>query len=218
VAIATGWHLPPRQAPPWHECPQAPQFVGSESVLVSQPSSAAGAAGAEQLPQPAAQLGAQTPALQSSEVVFALEHCRLQEPQCVMLSCRSVSQPSSAAGAVGVEQLTQPAAQLGAQRRALQASEVAFALEHGRPQAPQFAGSESMFVSQPSSGTGAAGAEQLAQPAAQAGAQAPALQKSTTAFALEHGRPQAPQCSASESMLVSQPSSGTGASGVLQSP
>src|SRR4051812_34252719 len=28
-----GWHLPPTQAPPWHECPQAPQFA--PSVLVS---------------------------------------------------------------------------------------------------------------------------------------------------------------------------------------
>src|SRR5262245_13365253 len=29
VATTTGWHLPPRQVPPWQLCPQIPQFAAS---------------------------------------------------------------------------------------------------------------------------------------------------------------------------------------------
>jgi hypothetical protein len=61
--------------------------------LDSHPSSAAGATGWEQFPQPDAHCDVQRPAPQESVVVLELEHARLQSPQSAVVVWVFVSHP-----------------------------------------------------------------------------------------------------------------------------
>lgn len=77
-----------------HEFAQPPQFELSCDTFASQPSSPAGAAGVEQLPNPDEHAESQSPALQSSELTFDFEQARPQAPQLATSAERSRSQPS----------------------------------------------------------------------------------------------------------------------------
>src|SRR5215510_8097529 len=87
-----------------HTRPQPPQFETSSTTLVSQPSSGPGATGSTQFPQPLWQLELHCPPLQLGSSVFVASQLRLQAPQLFASASSSVSRPSSAAGATGVEQ------------------------------------------------------------------------------------------------------------------
>ena len=115
----TGAHCPVTQArlvvfADEHAPPHAPQCATLLSRFVSQPSSAEGAAGWVQLPKGAAQAEVHAPALHASAETPASEQVRPQAPQWVTSLVMSVSQPSSAAGAVGWLQSPKPLAQTGA--------------------------------------------------------------------------------------------------------
>jgi hypothetical protein len=70
-------HVSPRAV---HELPQPPQFA-SLTAFCSQPSSAEGAAGVEQLAHPTAQLDVQRPPLHTRESVWLAPQPRPHAPQ-----------------------------------------------------------------------------------------------------------------------------------------
>lgn len=125
-------------------------------------------------------------------------------PQELRFEARLVSQPSSATGAAGFKQFPQPSSQVDAHVPPAQTGVVAWAVEHARPQAPQWSGEIRRSDSQPSSGP-VAGREQFAKFARQALVQSPSLQVSASVPALEQARPQAPQLAVLVFRLVSQP-------------
>ena len=141
--------------------PQLPQLVLLDAS--SQPSSADVDAGVLQFTWPRVQLEVHTPPEQASPCTFVVAHARVQEPQASGSVDRLLSQPLSAVGADGSVQSAHPAAQDGAHLLPLQTSgPLVLAPEHGRLQAPQWAGSVAVFDSQPSSAVGAAGWVQFA--------------------------------------------------------
>jgi hypothetical protein len=71
-------------------------------------------------------------------------------------------------------------------------------------------------VSHPSSGSGDAGWMQLPKPSSQVEVQRPALQARDSTCCPEQTRPQPPQFCGSSTLCVSHPSSGAGATGLLQ--
>lgn len=93
-----------------------------------------------------------------------------------------------------------------------------FAPEQARPQAPQFAVSVSVSVSQPSSAVGAAGIAQLARPVTQLELHEPLLHEVALVPLVEQARPQAPQFATSEAKKLSQPLSEPGKAGSEQFP
>lgn len=82
-------------------------------------------------------------------------HTRLPEqslpqlPQLPLSLRTSRSQPSSALGAAGSRQLSQPSWQVGVQTPLLHSRDATLLPEQTRPHAPQFSGSASVFTSQP---------------------------------------------------------------------
>ena len=116
-----------------------------------------------------------------------------QPPQSVLAIVTSVSQPSSGSGEAGCTQFPKPSWQLELQRPALQARDSTCWPEQTLPQPPQFWGSSTLCVSQPSSGAGAGGLLQLASPAAQLELQLPLVQSRLNTPVDEQARPQAPQ-------------------------
>src|SRR4029077_9209881 len=81
------------------------QCAGSLPRLASQPSSAVGAVGCEQLPKGALHDELQVPPEQLMVATPLGLHGRVHEPQWLTSLARSTSQPSSLVGAVGCEQL-----------------------------------------------------------------------------------------------------------------
>ena len=153
-----------------------------------------------------------------NDETWLLEHLRPQAPQLFGSKETEVSQPSSAVGAAGLAQLSKPVVQVGLHNPPLHATAVALAPEQTRPQAPQLPVLVLVSVSQPSSAVGAYGCVQLPQPEAQVETQRPAEQVLDPTWLEEQLRPQAPQLSAFEARLVSQPLSAFGAAGEEQSP
>ena len=87
-----------------HFRPQTPQLSGSVLTLVSQPSSPAGCVGCVQLLYPAWQNESHLPSEHERVETWVPAHLRPQAPQLSGSNDTGVSQPLSAAGAVGVEQ------------------------------------------------------------------------------------------------------------------
>jgi hypothetical protein len=166
-------------------CPQTPQSSGSLDTSLSHPSSGAGATGWLQSSQPVEQVGAHTPPVQLVAVAFVPEQARSQAPQCAGSLFKSVSQPSSASGALGWLQSVYPPVQVGAQTPALQTVAEALSSEHVRPQTPQCAVSVPRLVSHPSSAWGGAGWAQSPKVPLQVGTQAPSVQTVVEALAVE---------------------------------
>jgi hypothetical protein len=118
-----------------HARPHAPQSPVSVSRLLSHPSSAAGAAGCTQFPKPGLQLEVQSPPVHATVPVFAVLHCRLQAPQCLVSFERSTSQPL----AVTPSQSSNPGSQLAMPQVPLVHCDVAFGRLQGLLQKPQCA-------------------------------------------------------------------------------
>lgn len=97
-----------------HVRPQAPQFSVLVPVFVSQPSSGWGLLGVVQLPNPALQVGAHTPALHCRLWTLVPEQLRPQAPQWSGLLARVTSQPLSSCGLGGVLQSPVEEEQTGA--------------------------------------------------------------------------------------------------------
>jgi hypothetical protein len=207
---AAGWLQLPRlaaqvdvQSPPLHASaavpaveharPQAPQLAGSVPVLVSHPLSAVGAPGVVQLPNPATQVESHRPALHWARSTLAFEQGRPHAPQFAGSPCVSVSQPLSASGGAGVVQLLNPPLHVELHTPAEQLLTATLLSAHTRLQAPQLLTSDERPVSQPLSGAGAAGVEQLPKPELQVEVHRPALQAAVATFTVEQGRPQPPQ-------------------------
>lgn len=198
--------------------PQAPQLAASDSSVTSQPSSPAGQVGVAQSPKPAAQVGAQLPAVHPRLAAPEPLQARPQPPQWSGSVANELSQPSSATGKGGCSQSPRPAWQLGLQRPSAQLTEVAPVVEQARPQPPQFETLVRRSTSQPLSGWGAGGWEQLPKVPVQVEVQTPELQLRAATPVVEQARPQAPQLSTSVPSGVSQPLSAPGGGGVVQSP
>lgn len=128
--------------------------------FASQPSSATAPGGCRQFPKPAWQLDVQLPPLQILEETLLELQVRPQLPQLSTLMARSISQPSSAAGAAGRLQLPLVPEQVDVQSPALQDNVWTPEVEQVRPQAPQFRASLAVDVSQPLSTAGGAGVVQ----------------------------------------------------------
>jgi hypothetical protein len=86
-----------------HVLPQPPQSSELAVVLVSQPSSVAGAAGVAQLPEPRTHVDVQRPAEQISAATLALEQARLQAPQLSTSAPVLVSHPLLASPSQSVQ-------------------------------------------------------------------------------------------------------------------
>jgi hypothetical protein len=133
--------------------PQPPQLFTSLVLVVSQPSSAAGAAGRVQLLEPALHPDTHNPPLQARVVTEVEAQARPQPPQLSTLVVSSVSQPfetSPSQSPVVPGQLAMlhlPAVQAG----------VPVGVVHTLPHAPQFCGSVATGVSHPSSAVGDSG-------------------------------------------------------------
>jgi hypothetical protein len=193
-----GWQLAIEQAPlvqagvalgRLQTVAQAPQWLGSLLTAVSHPLLGS----PSQSANPLAQVGLQFPAVQV-EVPWSLAHEIAQVPQWSAVLARSVSQPSFAFWL----QLPHPELQLIKHWPALQEG-VPLAVLHLLPHPPQFKGSRSVLVSQPS----ATPMLQSAYPALQSGLlQTPFLHTSGTSQALL----QTPQLALLESRSTSQPS------------
>jgi len=184
--------------------PHAPQLATSAPVAVSQPSSAAGAAGCTQLPKPALQLELHTPPLQARDATEVVAQARSQAPQWSVLVERSVSQPF----AISPSQSPSEPGQLPiAHFPALQAG-VPLGVVHTLPHAPQFRTSPRIAVSQASSAAGAAGCRQSPR-VSHTARQVPASQRTDEVPVFWQARPHAPQLSALVRGSVSQPLLGT---------
>jgi hypothetical protein len=122
-----------------HARAQAPQLAVEVARLVSQPSSAAGAAGCVQLPALPLQVEVHKPPAQLAVATPADEQARAQAPQLAVEVARLVSQPSSAAGAAGCVQLPKPPVQVELHTPPVQLVVAACSPEQARPQAPQLA-------------------------------------------------------------------------------
>jgi hypothetical protein len=136
--------------------PQPPQLFTSLVLVVSHPSSAAGAAGREQLLDPELQPDTHTPPLQARALTPVEAQARPHAPQLSTLVVSSVSQPfvtSPSQSPVVPGQLPM------LQRPAVQAG-VPVGVVHTLPHAPQFCGSVATGVSQPSSAAGDTGCRQ----------------------------------------------------------
>jgi hypothetical protein len=103
-------HFSPLPPPPRREqsLPQPPQSVVAVRTSVSHPSSASGAGGATQLPQPSWQVEVHWPSLHERLSTLLLEHARPQPPQLSTSLPVGDSHPSSGAGASGCVQLANP--------------------------------------------------------------------------------------------------------------
>lgn len=198
--------------------PHAPQLATSAPPFSSQPSSAAGGAGWLQSSQGAEQSGAHSPPEHARVPTLAVEQLRPQAPQLSGSNWTFFSQPSSAAGAAGVEQSAHPVEHVGAHCPAEHHRAAVLVEEQTRPHAPQFDGSASTAISQPSSAAGGAGCEQLPYPGVQVDVHRPAAHAAVETFTVEQARPHPPQFAASVASAVSQPSSGDGAAGCSQLP
>lgn len=163
-------------------CPQAPQLLVSVPVLVSQPSSSAGARGWVQLAHPLEQVESQRPAEHEADETWPVAHFRPHAPQLLALDASSVSQPSSAVGAVGDTQSPYPGLQLGLQTPALHDCDVVLFVEQLRLHAPQLLESIWMLVSQPLAGLPSQSAYPVSQLAI---AQAPASHLAVAFFRLQ---------------------------------
>jgi hypothetical protein len=122
-------------------------------------------------------------------VVQSFEH----DPHCVAPVETSASQPSSGDGNTGSLQFPEPIAHVELHVPAAHERDSTFADEHARPHAPQLSGSEETSCSQPSSGDGEDGLEQLSKPFPQVGVHTPLAHVRVTTFELEHGRLHEPQ-------------------------
>ena len=131
-----------------------PQLLTFALVLVSQPSSAVGAVGWLQFPNPELQVELQVPPLHDRAATLADEHARPHCPQLSTLVFVLTSQPSSAVGAAGWLQFPKPELHVEVHRPPLHASEATLAPEQARPQAPQLLVFVLVFTSQPSSAAG----------------------------------------------------------------
>ena len=96
-------------------------------VSVSQPLSAAGAAGLEQSPRPGTQAALHSPPPQLALLVPTVEHFLSQAPQLAGSVLRLLSQPLSVLGAAGVAQLPKPVLQLDSHRPETQLRVTTFA-------------------------------------------------------------------------------------------
>jgi hypothetical protein len=138
---------------PEHTRPHPPQLFTSLAAVVSQPSSAVGAAGRVQLLEPAVQPDTQRPPLQARALTEVEAQARPQAPQFSTLVVSSVSQPlltSPSQSPVVPGQFAMlhlPAVHAG----------VPVGVVHTLPHAPQFCASLATGVSQPSSAAGASG-------------------------------------------------------------
>ena len=101
------------------------------------------------------------PPLHERVATFVDEHARAHDPQLSTSVFMFDSQPLSAVGAVGWVQLPYPATQVELQRPPLHERLATFSDEHARAHDPQLSALVFRFVSQPSSGVGAAGWEQF---------------------------------------------------------
>jgi hypothetical protein len=215
--------MPPLQARFWtfaveQARPQAPQLSGSEPTLASQPSSASGEGGWEQLSKFVLQVESQRPFVQLRSCTFELEHALSHVPQWSTSLLNVASQPSSSAGALGWPQLPKPAWQLDVQRPPAQLAVATLVSEQARPQPPQCCKSSETSFSQPSSAVGAGGCEQFPKPLWQLESHRPALQDRAAVLTSEQPWAQSPQCCASVNKFVSQPSSTAGTAGCAQLP
>ena len=91
---------------------QLPQFAEFILTSSSQPLSAVGNSGMEQLACPSMQVESQTPPVHDRDATIDVLHARPQPPQLRTSDAVFVSQPSSTAGRVAL-QLTKPTAQVG---------------------------------------------------------------------------------------------------------
>lgn len=157
-----------------HARPQAPQLSGFVLRSASHPSSAPGARGRLQLPRLPVQLEVQSPPLQESDSTPSVEQVRPQAPQFNLSVDVLVSQPSSAAGGLGVVQSPKPVLQTGVQVPAAHTRSWVLVPRQARLHAPQLSGLVFRLVSHPSSALGAIGVLQSPKPAAQVGTHEPA--------------------------------------------
>jgi hypothetical protein len=182
-----------------HARPQPPQCEVLVAMLISQPSSAAGASGWPQLAQPATQLELHLPSLHAGAVTLAVLQMRPHAPQSPVSVSRLLSQPSSAAGAAGCTQLPKPGLQLEVQTPPLHATVPVLAVEHCRLHAPQCLVSFERSTSQPLAAT----PSQSWKPGSQLPIeQFPALH-CETAFGRLQGLLQKPQCAVEVLVSVS---------------
>jgi hypothetical protein len=114
-----------------------------------------------QFAYPSAQNELHLPALHDLVTTFVALQSWPHPPQCSVFVAVLVSQPSSALGAAGCVQLPRLAVQVEVHSPPAQASAAVPVVEQARPQAPQFAGSVPVLVSQPLSAVGAPGVVQL---------------------------------------------------------
>jgi hypothetical protein len=149
-----------------------------------------------QLPKPAAQLGAQTPAVQVVEPL-ALVQPLPQAPQCAVVLFRFVSQPLLRAL---LSQLPQPALQTMAHAPAEQEA-LPLVVLHGALQEPQWVRLVWVFVSQPFVAT----PSQLPQPLEQVPSVQTPLTQVSPAFGRSQSFPQPPQWVRLVLVLASQP-------------
>ena len=133
------------------------------------------------------------------------EQSLLHEPQRCVAALTFVSHPSSFNGEIGVAQLPKPGRQVDVHWPLSQAREATLVPEQTRPQPPQLFTSLVLVVSQPSSAAGAAGREQLLEPALQPDTQSPPLHARALTPVESQLRPQAPQLSTLVERSVSQP-------------
>jgi hypothetical protein len=119
---------------------QLPQWLGSLVTVASQPLLGL----PSQSAKPAAQVGAHLLAVQV-ELPWSLAHASAQVPQCSAALVRSVSQPSLALALQSPHPELQVIVQAPPEHDG-----VPFAVLHLLPQPPQFNGSRSVLVSQPS--------------------------------------------------------------------
>ena len=173
---------------------QLPQWVGLVVVLVSQPLATL----PSQFPKPAEHEIEQEPAEQVG-VPLAAEHAVPQPPQFAALVFVLVSQPFPALPS----QLPKLASHPTSWQVPLAHDSVAFGISQATPQAPQLV-SVFRLVSQPL----VASPSQFANPVAQVGTQAPAVQVEVP-FAFEHTVPQVPQFAGLVFRFASQPLAAT---------
>ena len=114
-----------------------PQRCVAELTSVSQPSSFKGEMGVVQLPKPILHVEVHWPFSHAREETFVPEHARPQPPQLLTSFVLVVSQPSSAAGAAGREQLLAPPIQPDTQSPLLQARALTEFDAQSRSQPPQ---------------------------------------------------------------------------------
>jgi len=123
---------------------QLPHDAAFAPTLVSQPSSAVGAAGSLQLPKPRAQVESHAPSWQSSEATFAALHARPHAPQLKTSVATFASQPV----ATFMSQSPNPAAHASVHAPATHDG-VALTVLHALPHAPQSATFADRSTSQP---------------------------------------------------------------------